>query len=70
MHEGVHISENIKAVNNRLKRLVVVGERVGFSFGFGFLHEVHGYDCIRWQWQCFLSGYCVVSLHCFSVISL
>lgn len=27
MHEGVHISENLKAVNTRLKRLVVVGER-------------------------------------------
>ena len=39
MHGGVHISENLKAVNNRLKRLEV--EREGFSFGLGFLLDVH-----------------------------
>lgn len=27
MHGGVHISENLKAVNNRLKRLEVERER-------------------------------------------
>jgi hypothetical protein len=31
MHGGVHISENLKAVNNRLKRLEVEREReIGF----------------------------------------
>jgi len=31
MHGGVHISENLKAVNNRMKRLEVEREReIGF----------------------------------------